>query len=64
LDHANGRDPQLDSVWRQVTGTGVRLNFRAPHSTILQLDFGKSFLPSVYQGAGSTVVQILLLKPL
>jgi hypothetical protein len=64
FDHANGRDPQGDNIWRGVTGTGVRVNFRAPRSTILQLDFGKGFLPSVYRGAGSTVVQILLLKPL
>jgi hypothetical protein len=64
LDHANGRDPQADDVWRRVTGTGIRLNLRAPWNTILQLDFGKSFLPDVYRGAGSTVLQVLLLKPL
>ena len=64
LDYARGRDPQGDNIWRPVTGTGIRLNFRAPASTILQLDVGKSFLPDVYRGAGSTVVQILLLKPL
>jgi hypothetical protein len=64
LDHATGRDPQGDSVWRQVTGTGIRLNLRAPRNTILQVDFGKSVLPDVYRGAGSAVLQILLLKPL
>ncbi len=64
VDHANGRDPEGDRVWRQVTGTGIRLNLRAPRNTILQIDFGKSFLPAVYRGAGSTVLQILLLKPL
>jgi len=64
IDHANGRDPQSDNLWRQVTGTGIRLNLRAPQNTILQLDLGKSILPDVYRGAGSTVVQILLLKPL
>jgi hypothetical protein len=63
-DHASGRDPDVDNRWRQVTGTGVRLNLRAPGNTILQLDVGKSFLPNVYRGAGSNVVQILLLKPL
>jgi hypothetical protein len=64
LDHARGRDPRADSRWLPVTGTGIRVNFRAPRSTILQLDFGKSVLPSAYRGAGSTVLQILLLKPL
>ena len=64
VDHASGRDPQGDNVWRQVTGTGIRLNLRAPRNTILQVDFGKSLLPDVYRGAGSTVLQILLLKPL
>ncbi len=64
VDHASGRDPQGDRVWRQVTGTGIRLNLRAPRNTILQVDFGKSVLPDVYRGAGSMVLQILLLKPL
>jgi hypothetical protein len=64
VDHASGRDPQGDNLWRQVTGTGIRLNLRAPRNTILQVDFGKSVLPDVYRGAGSTVLQILLLKPL
>jgi len=64
VDHATGRDPRLDTMWQQVTGTGIRLSLRAPRSTILQLDLGKSFLPDNYNGAGSTVVQILLLKPL
>jgi hypothetical protein len=64
LDHAVGRDLEVDEVWRQVTGTGIRVNLRAPGNTILQVDYGKSFLPSIYQGAGSNVLQILLLKPL
>lgn len=64
VEHASGRDPQGDNVWRQVTGTGIRVNLRAPRNTILQVDFGKSVLPDVYRGAGSMVLQILLLKPL
>ena len=64
LDRAVGREPGGDSPWRGLTGTGVRVNFRAPRSTILQIDIGKSFLPAAYRGAGSTVVQILLIKPL
>ncbi len=63
-DHASGRDPQGDNLWRQVTGTGIRLNLRALRNTILQVDFGESVLPDVYRGAGSMVLQILLLKPL
>jgi hypothetical protein len=64
VEHASGRDPQGDDLWRQVTGTGIRLNVKAPRNTILQVDFGKSVLPQVYRGAGSMVMQILLLKPL
>jgi hypothetical protein len=64
FDYAKGRDPEADRIWRAVTGTGFRVNFRAPRNTILQIDFGKALLPSIYRGAGSTVVQILLLKPL
>jgi hypothetical protein len=64
FDYAGGRDRQGDNVWRQVTGTGIRVNMRAPRSTILQVELGKSILPDVYRGAGSTVLQILLLKPL
>ena len=64
FDHATGHDQQGDRVWRQVTGTGVRVNLRAPRNTILQVDFGKSLLPDVYRGAGSMVLQIMLLKPL
>ncbi|HTK28630.1 MAG TPA: sigma-E factor regulatory protein RseB domain-containing protein [Vicinamibacterales bacterium] len=63
LEHARGREADSGD-WRPVTGTGIRLNLRAPRSTILQVDVGKSFLPGIYRGIGSTVVQILLLKPL
>ena len=64
IDHARGRDAQTSSEWLPVTGTGIRVNLRAPHDTILQVDYGKSFLPGIYRGAGSNVLQILLLKPL
>ena len=64
FDHAGGRDPQRVNQWQHVTGTGIRLNLRAPRNTILQVDFGKSFLPDAYRGAGSKVLQIMLLKPL
>jgi len=64
LDHAAGRDPANSAQWLQVTGTGVRVNMRTPWNTILQVDYGKSFLPDAYRGAGSNVLQVLLLKPL
>ena len=46
-----------------VTGLGVAVNLRAPWNTILRADVGKSLLPADYRGAGSTVFQIMLLKP-
>jgi hypothetical protein len=64
LDHATGRAADISDQWMQVTGVGLGLNLRAPRNTILRADIGKAFLPDVYRGAGSTVVQILLLKPL
>jgi hypothetical protein len=63
LDHARGRDTST-TAWVPVTGVGVGLNLRAPKNTIFRTDLGKSFLPDAYRGAGSFVVQILLLKPL
>ncbi len=51
-------------AWQPVTGLGLGLNLRAPRNTILRVDLGRSFLPESYRGAGSTVLQIMLLKPL
>src|SRR5439155_8192111 len=45
VDHARGLDAQTSSDWLAVTGMGIRVNLRTPHDTILQLDYGKSFLP-------------------
>jgi hypothetical protein len=64
VEQARGRDQTLDDSWRDVTGLGAAVNFRAPWNTILRADIGKSFLPADYRGAGSTVVQIMVLKPL
>lgn len=64
LDHARGRNPQTGDAWEPLTGVGLGLNLRAPRNTIFRADLGKSFLPDAYRGAGSVVLQIMLLKPL
>lgn len=64
LDQAYGQDPGNAHNWLPVTGTGVAINMRTPWNTMLRADVGKSFLPRIYSGAGSVVVQILILKPL
>ncbi len=50
--------------WSGITGIGVAFNLRAPWSTILRAEVGRSFLPERYRGSGSVTVQVLLLKPL
>jgi hypothetical protein len=57
-------EPAPPDAWTALTGTGAAFNLRAPWSTILRAEVGKSFLPDRYRGTGSVVVQILLLKPL
>jgi hypothetical protein len=64
VEQAFARDPDDRAVWRRATGTGIALNMRAPWRTMLRADIGRSFLPDRYAGAGSWVVQIMLLKPL
>jgi hypothetical protein len=64
LERASGRDRDVGPDWQSLTGTGIALNVRAPFGTILRADVGYSFLPSRYRGIGSTVVQIMFLKPL
>jgi hypothetical protein len=64
LEGASGRDRTVSRDWQPLTGTGIALNVRAPFGTILRADVGHSFLPSRYRGIGSTVVQIMFLKPL
>jgi hypothetical protein len=64
LERASGRDRDVGRAWQSLTGTGIALNVRAPFGTILRADVGHSFLPSRYRGIGSTVVQIMFLKPL
>jgi hypothetical protein len=64
LERASGRDRDVGKAWQSLTGTGLALNVRAPFGTILRADVGHSLLPSRYRGIGSTVVQIMFLKPL
>jgi hypothetical protein len=64
FEHGRGRDLSIDRAWQPVTGLGAAVNVRAPYNTILRADVGRSFLPRRYSGVGSTVVQILVLKPL
>ncbi|MEO8522910.1 MAG: hypothetical protein ABI603_16205, partial [Acidobacteriota bacterium] len=64
LERAVGRDRDIGRAWQSLTGTGIALNVRAPFGTILRADVGHSLLPARYRGIGSTVVQIMFLKPL
>jgi hypothetical protein len=61
-EQAWGRD--RPDPWEPITGIGAALNFRAPKSTILRVDFGKSLLPDRFRSVGSYTLQVLLLKPL
>jgi hypothetical protein len=64
LEQAWGRDRALDPAWQPITGIGAAVNLRAPWSTILRVDVGKSFLPDRYKGIGSATLQVMFLKPL
>jgi hypothetical protein len=64
LEQAWGREQTSVPDWQPILGTGVAVNFRAPWNTILRGEFGKSVLPELYRGVGSTTFQVLLLKPL
>lgn len=52
------------SSWEGITGLGVAFSLRAPWRTMLRAEIGRSFLPDRYRATGSTVVQVMLLKPL
>jgi MucB/RseB family protein len=64
VEQAWGRDLTATHDWQRLTGLGVAFNVRAPFNTILRADIGHALLPQRYRGVGSTVVQVLLLKPL
>ena len=63
-EHAWGRERGIDVDWQRILGLGVAVNFRAPKSTILRADFGRSVLPVRYRNVGSYTLQIMILKPL
>ena len=48
----------------RFSGLGLGLNLRGPRHTIIRLDVGKGFLPESLRGAGTVVMQFLILKPL
>ncbi len=63
VDHARGRDATRDECL--AAGSWIRTGNRSERRCyVLRVDLGKSLLPDAYRGAGSTVVQIMLLKPL
>jgi hypothetical protein len=62
VDQAFGREGE--DRWRSFTGLGLGFNFRGPWGTLLRGELGKSFLPASYNGAGSFVARITVLKPL
>ena len=65
LDQAWGRDRTFGDDRQPITGIGAAVNFRTPWwGTLLRADVGKAFLPGRYDGIGSTVVQVMLQKPL
>lgn len=65
LDRAWGRTREIDVPWEGITGIGAAVNVRIPgRNLILRADIGKSFLPDRYRRLGSTVVQIMFLRPL
>jgi hypothetical protein len=64
VDHARGRDPIDRDTWQPVTGIGTAVTLKTPWNTMFTADIGKSFIPNIYRGTGSVVLQFLLLKPL
>jgi hypothetical protein len=64
VEQAWGRDLSASRQWQPITGFGTALNLRSPFNTILRMDLGHALMPAGYRGIGSTVLQVLILKPL
>jgi len=62
-DHAWGRTPEEKS-FNPTTGIGFEANFPGPKTTMMKLGVGKGFLPAMYKGSGSFVVEFMLFKPI
>jgi hypothetical protein len=62
-DQAWGRTPGQRS-WASTTGVGFEANFPGPKTTMMKLGIGKGFLPEMYRGSGSVVVEFMLFKPI
>lgn len=61
----NGVPGVVAVPWEPLTGVGVAFNLKIPgRVAFLRGEVGHSFLPSRYDGLGSTTVQVMLLKPL
>jgi hypothetical protein len=63
VDHARGRTPD-DSSWVPTTGVGAEANFRGPKTTMIKFGVGKGFLPQLYRGSGSWVLEFMVFKPI
>lgn len=63
-DQGWGDDPGQGLERVRFSGLGFGLNFRGPRHTIIRFDVGKGFLPEALRGAGTVVMQFLILKPL
>ena len=63
VDHARGRTP-VEPSWQPTTGVGFELNFRGPRTTMLKIGVGKGFLPPIYRGTGSVVLDFMVFKPI
>ncbi|HEX7486302.1 MAG TPA: sigma-E factor regulatory protein RseB domain-containing protein [Vicinamibacterales bacterium] len=63
VDHARGRTP-LESRWVPTTGIGAEVNFPGPKTTLWKLGVGKGFLPQIYKGSGSLVIELMVFKPI
>jgi hypothetical protein len=63
VDHAEGRAPSL-GTWQPMTGIGTEVNFPGPKMTMLKVGVGKGFLPTMYKGSGSLVIEIMVFKPI
>ncbi len=63
VDHAEGRTPS-QAAWVPTTGIGTEVNFPGPKMTMLKLGVGKGFLPKMYRGTGSWVVEFMVFKPI